>query len=144
MAQKTTRSKGAKGKKQAYFESKEPELQKKLLDMALGGDLGAMKIIADRIWAKRRTEAAPVRVNTDSKDLALQGAAIIDAALEGELTPDVLRDLLGALADQARLVEFSEIEERLQRLENQEHIAPWEQRSEDKLPIRGKQRRALH
>ena len=68
-------------------------------------------------------------------------AAIIEAALSGKLTPDVLRDLLSALADQARLVEFTEIEARLQALEGQEPVAPWERRSDDKLPIRGRKRR---
>lgn len=135
------RPKGAKNQKQGLFKSKEPALQQKLIDMALGGDMAALKIIADRIWPRIRPQALPVKVKAKSADLASQGAAIIDAALAGKLTPDVLRDLLGALADQARLVEFSEIEERLQRLENQEHAAPWAQRSDDKLPIRGKKRR---
>ena len=112
-----------------------------MLDMALDGDVAMLKIVADRLWPRIRPQALPVKVKAKSADLAAQGAAVVNAALAGELTPDVLGMLLSALADQARLVEFTEIESRLQRLENQEHIAPWEQRSEDKLPIRGKQRR---
>ncbi len=108
--------------------------------MALDGDPVALRICADRLWPRLRPEAAPVRVTTASSGLAQQGAAIIDAALSGQLTPDVLRDLLSALADQARLVEFTEIEARLQALEGQEPVAPWERRSDNKLPMRGRKR----
>ncbi len=135
------RPKGAKGKKLELFRSNNEKLQRKVLDMALGGDVAMLKIVADRLWPRLRPEAAPVRVTTVSSGLAHQGAAIIDAALSGKLAPDVLRDLLSALADQARLVEFTEIEARLQALEGQEPVAPWEQRSDDKLPLRGRRRR---
>ena len=132
---------GAKGKQLELFRSNNEKLQRKVLDMALDGDVAMLKIVADRLWPRIRPQALPVKVESKSADLASQGAAVVNAALAGELTPDVLGMLLSARADQARLVEFTEIESRLQRLENQEHIAPWEQRSEDKLPIRGKQRR---
>ncbi len=121
--------------------SHERALQERVVKDALKGNSRAMQIVADRLWPKIRPEALPVRVTTASSDLASQGAAIIDAALTGKLTPDVLRDLLSALADQARLIEFTEIEERLQRLEGQEPAVPWERPSKDKLPIRGRKRR---
>ena len=132
---------GTKNKKLAWLRSHDTELQQKVLELALKGDATALRICADRLWPKLRSEAMPVLVKTKSADIASQGAAIINAALAGKLTPDVLRDLLSALADQARLVEFTEIESRLQALENQDHVIPWAQRSEDKLPIRGRKRR---
>ena len=138
------RPKGARDKRLALMLSNEKALQRKLVKMALGGDVAAMRIIADRLWTRLRPEAVPVRVTTASSDLASQGAAIIDAALSGQLTPDVLRDLLSALANQARLIEFTEIEARLQALEGQEPVAPWERRSDDKLPLRGRKRRLRH
>ncbi len=136
------RKPGTKNRKLELLRSNDKRLQKKVLEMALDGDPVALRICADRLWPKLRPEAAPVRVTTASSDLASQGAALIDAALTGEVTADVLRDLLSALADQARLVEFTEIESRLIALESQEHIAPWVARSETKLPIRGRKRRA--
>ena len=135
------RKPGTKNRKIELLRSNDKRLQKKVLKMALDGDPVALRICADRLWPKIRPEALPVRVTTTSSDLASQGAAIIDAALSGKLTPDVLRDLLSALADQARLIEFTEIEARLQALEGQEPVAPWEQPSKDKLPIRGRKRR---
>ncbi len=118
------RPKGARDKRLALMLSNEKALQRKLVKMALGGDVAAMRIIADRLWTRLRPEAAPIRVSAATSGLASQGAAIIDAALSGKLTPDVLRDLLSALADQARLVEFTDIEARLQALEGQEPVAP--------------------
>ena len=139
------RPKGSRDKRLALMLSNEKALQRKLVKMALGGDVAAMRIIADRLWTRLRPEAVPVRVTTPSSGLAQQGAAIIDAALSGQLTPDVLRDLLSALANQARLIEFTEIEARLQALEGQKPVAPWERRSDDKLPlrVRGRKRRAV-
>ena len=133
--------KGCRNKRLELFRSNDERLQRKVLDMALDGDVAMLKIVADRLWPRIRSQALPVKVKAKSADLASQGAAVVNAALAGELTPDVLGMLLSALADQARLVEFSEIESRLQKLENQEHIAPWVQRSKDKLPLRGKRRR---
>ena len=104
--------KGCLNKRLELFRSSDKKLQRKVLKMALDGDVAMLKIVADRLWPRLRTEAMPVIVKTKSADIASQGAAIINAALAGKLTPDVLRDLLGALADQARLVEFSEIESR--------------------------------
>ena len=134
------RKPGEKNKKIELLRSNDLRLQKKVLRMALDGDVVALRICADRLWPKLRPEALPVIVKAKSADLASQGAAVIDAALAGKLTPDVLRDLLSALADQARLIEFTEIEGRLAALENQTPVTPWAERSEDKLPIRGRTR----
>ncbi len=135
------RPKGARDKRLSLLLSNEKRLQRKLVQLGLKGDMRAMQLCVDRLWPRLRPEALPVIVKTKSSGIASQGAQIINAALAGKLTPDVLRDLLGALADQARLVEFTEIESRLQALENQDHVIPWAQRSEDKLPIRGRKRR---
>ncbi|MCZ6818531.1 MAG: DUF5681 domain-containing protein, partial [Calditrichaeota bacterium] len=98
------RPKGAREKRLKWMMSHERALQERVVKDALKGNSRAMQICADRLWPKIRPEALPVRVTTASSDLASQGAAIITAALSGKLTPDVLRDLLSALADQARLV----------------------------------------
>lgn len=135
------RPKGSLDKRLSLMLSNEKALQQKLVKMALKGDSSAMRIIAERLWPKLRPVALPVRVNAPSNDLAGQGQAIITAALSGALTPDVLRDLLSALADQARLIEFSEIENRLQKLERQETAAPWEKTQ--RLPKRKRRKLIL-
>ena len=138
---------GTKNKRLELFRSSDEQLQRKVLEMALGGDLGAMKIIADRLWPRLRAQAVPVNVQTESSDLASQGSAIVAAVLNGKLPPDTAKDLLSALSDQARLIEFSEIESRLQVLENHKDAPPWKAcdsvkyLTAEKLPIRGNRRR---
>ena len=86
------RKPGTKNRKIELLRSNDLRLQKKVLRMALDGDVVALRICADRLWPKIRPEALPVKVESKSSDLASQGAAVIDAALAGKLTPDVLRD----------------------------------------------------
>ena len=111
--------------------------------MALKGDMRAMQLCVDRLWPRLRPEALPINVKAKSSDLSDQGRAVIDSALRGEITAEVLRDILTALYGQARLVELTELEERLQELERKSNAPPWIQRSEDKLPIRGNKRRSI-
>ena len=142
------RPKGSKNKwRPEILLSNKKSLQQKAVDMALAGNETCLRICMDRLYPKLRNVAAPVRVKADASDLASQGAAIVAAALSGQLTPDVLRDLLSALADQARLVEFTEIESRLQILEDRKDTPPWESKkaTRQKFPIRGRRkRRGLH
>ena len=137
------RPKGARDRRLALLLSNEKKLQRKLVQMALKGDMRAMQLCADRLWPKLRLEALPINVKAKSSDLSDQGRAIVDAALRGEITAEVLRDILTALYGQARLVELTELEERLQELERKSNAPPWAHRSEDKLPIRGKRRRSI-
>ena len=140
---------GSKNKKLELLRSGDMALQKKVLSMALKGDISAIKIVADRIWPRLRPQAETVNVKTKSSEIVEQGQKIIDTALAGQLPVDALRDLLSALADQARLVEFSEIDNRLKVLEEHRDSPPWGTHpnpvelvaDQKKLPIRGKRRR---
>ena len=141
---------GTKNKRLELLQSKDVQLQKKLVAMALSGDIGALKIIADRLWPRLRAEAAFISIDSRSDDLAEQGRKIIDAALSGEITTDVLRDLLTSLYAQGKIVELAEFEQRLKQLEQHRDVAPWEIEhrpvkliTDQKLPMRGKQRRKL-
>ena len=135
------RKPGTLNKKLELLRSNDKKLQKKVLDMAMEGDVAALKIIADRLWPRMRSQSAPVSIDARSDDIADQGRKIIDAALAGEVTPDVLRDLLMALYAQGRLIELTELERRLRELEKLDGKPPWEQEApEPKLPIRGRDR----
>ena len=141
---------GTKNKTLQLFRSSDEQLQRKVLEMALSGDLAAMKIVADRLWPRLRAEAAHISIDVVSNDVAEQGRAIIDAALSGKITTDVGRDLLASLYAQAKIVEAAEFEARLNKLEEHRDIAPWEIEhrptrllTDQKLPMRGKRRRKL-
>ena len=143
---------GTKNKTLQLFRSSDEQLQRKVLEMALSGDLGAMKIVADRLWPRLRAEAAMLSIDTTSNDLAEQGRQIIAAALSGKITTDVLRDLLTSLYAQGKIVELADFEDRLKVLEQHRDIPPWEfdhrpvQRLTDQklLPMRGQRKRLRH
>ena len=138
---------GSRNKKLELLRSNDEQLQRKVLDMALAGDISAIKIIADRIWPRLRAEAAGVSIDVVSNDLAKQGRSVIDAALHGKITVDAGRDLLAALFAQAKIIEAAEFEERLKVLEGHRDIGPWEfdhrpvLTGQKKLPMRGKRKR---
>ena len=141
---------GSKNKKLEFLRSHDVRLQEKLLEMALAGDIGALKIIADRLWPRLRAEAAGVSIDVVSNDLAKQGRSVIDAALHGKITVDAGRDLLAALFAQAKIVEAAEFEDRLKELEGHRDIPPWEVNrpvqclnAQEKLPMRSRTRRRL-
>ena len=142
---------GSRNKKLELLRSSDLELQRKVLDMALAGDIGALKLIADRLWPRLRAEAAHISIDVVANDLAEQGRAIIDAALSGQITVDVGRDLLTSLYAQGKIAELAEFEERIKSLEQHRDVAPWKSESSKRelrlitdrelLPMRGKRKR---
>ena len=142
---------GTKNKRLALLQSNDVRLQKKVLSMALAGDISAMKIIADRLWPRLRAQAPLISIDTASNDIAEQGRQIIDSALSGNITVDAGRDLLTALYAQGKIVELAEFEDRIKALENHQTLPPWKTESskrelrlitdQELLPMRGKRRR---
>jgi hypothetical protein len=130
------RPKGARGKRNQLLEPYRPELVEKLVKLALQGDPTAMRLCIERLIPRFRAVAVPVKVNSDSEDLSVQGRELIRSAFAGEITPDALKDLFTALYAQGRLAELSELETRLAALENQQGAPPWEQEQpeRDRLP----------
>jgi hypothetical protein len=137
------RKPGTKNRKLELLRSHDAKLQKKVLDMALKGDPAALKIVADRLWPRLRAQAPPVSIDAKSDDLVATGKRVIDAALSGQITTDLLRDLLGALYLQGQITELTEFERRLRELEERAgDTPPWAApEPSEKLPIRGRKRR---
>ena len=145
------RPKGSRNKKLEFLRSSDVRLQKKLVAMALSGDIGALKIIADRLWPRLRAEAALISIDCKSDDLSEQGRSVIDAGLRGEISTDVLRDLLSALYAQGKIVELAEFEVRIKSLEERHELPPWGSEAskpemrliteQKKLPMRGNAKR---
>ena len=91
---------------------------RKLVAKAKGGDVAAATVIADRFWPRLRPQAATVTVDLgEAKTLVQKAEAIADAVAGGELPADIGGDLLQALAAIAQLQKFTELEDRLKRLE---------------------------
>ena len=134
------RPKGSYGEFRAALVKDADKLVRRAVKEALNGDTAMLKVCLERIIPRLRPQASPVKIDAGtSTDLATQGQKVLDAALAGSISPDVARDLLTALTGQARVIEVTELEERLRALEQRDDAPPWE--ADSKVPLRGKKRR---
>ena len=113
---------GAKDKRTALRELLNPHapaLVEKAVQKALEGDTSALKLCLDRCIAPLRSTTGSVAIESGGS-LPERGQKTLDAIYTGEIDALTGSALLGALADQAKLVEMTEFEERLRKLEEQE------------------------
>ncbi len=94
------------------------DIVKVVLDAALAGDLQAAKLVLDRISPPLKAQAAPVLLDLPRPDNATDtAAAIIRAAADGELPPDIAAQLVATVGTLARIIEIDELKDRLESLE---------------------------
>ena len=94
-------------------------LVKKCVEMALGGDAAAMRLVMDRLCPPRRERSvnlAMPKINAAS-DLIAAASALTEAAADGEITPGEAASLSQLVANMAKAVETFELADRLARLE---------------------------
>ena len=95
-----------------------PAIAAVVIEAAIGGDLQAAKLVLDRIIPPLRAQAAPVLLDLPGPENATAtAAAIIRAAADGELPPDVATQLVAAVGTLARIIEIDELKDRLESLE---------------------------
>ncbi|MFI3157519.1 MAG: hypothetical protein QX199_15335 [Methylococcaceae bacterium] len=89
-----------------------------LKSLAKSGDVSAIKLILDKTVPSLRPQQESFIVNTIEGDtLADRGNLILDNVFRGDVSPDAGAVLLTALANQARLVESTELMARIEKLE---------------------------
>lgn len=89
-----------------------------LVKQALDGDSTSAKILLDRALPALRPQQESFIVNAIASDtLADRGNLILDNVFRGDVSPDAGAVLLTALANQARLVESTELMARIEKLE---------------------------
>ena len=97
-------------------------LTRKVIEAAKGGDMVALRICLDRILPPRRER--PVRFKLpelgSAADASKAMAAITTAVANGELTPDEAGELSRLVESYVKAIEATEIERRLQALEEQQ------------------------
>lgn len=93
-----------------------PDIVKALVNAAKGGDVQAIKVIYDRIVpsVKPSSEDLSIRVKGSLQE---RGEAIIAGLTRGAIGPEQALTVLNALAAQSKLVEQSEILDRIAQLE---------------------------
>lgn len=93
-----------------------PDILKTLVNLAKTGDVQAAKVLLDRICPPLKPQALPIALPVNG-ELSEQGGEIIKATLAGHIPPDIGSQLITALANQAKLIETSDLVKRIEILE---------------------------
>jgi hypothetical protein len=101
------------------LEGQAEALTRKAVELALKGDVTALRLCLDRIAPARKD--APVmidlpRIDT-AEDTLKAGSAIVLAVAGGEISPDEGAKLMALIEAQRRQIETSDLEQRLDELE---------------------------
>jgi hypothetical protein len=94
-----------------------PDILKKVVESAKGGDIAAARTILERVLPPLKAIEVPVYVPRSDGSLTEQGRVILDAMARGMIAPGNAAQLLGALASQGKIMEVDEFARRLGELE---------------------------
>ena len=105
---------------EALLDGEAEALTRKAIEMALGGDMTALRLCLDRVAPARkgRTVVFDMPDVTAAADLVAALRAILRATADGTLTPDEAASFASLIEANRRAIETAEIEERLAALEN--------------------------
>lgn len=93
-----------------------PDILTKLIELAKGGDVQAIKLLLERVCPALKPQAVPISTPF-AESLAEQGNVIIKATMAGQIPPDIGSQLISALANQAKIIEVDELTKRIEALE---------------------------
>jgi hypothetical protein len=104
---------------ETLLEGEAEALSRKAVELALNGDVSALRLCLDRIVPPRKDRPVcfELPVMTESKDAVTASAAIVAAVSAGELTPMEASELGKLIESYARTLQAVEFEERLSKLE---------------------------
>ena len=88
-----------------------------LVERALGGDVGAARLLLERVSPPLRAAEEALTLALPDGSLTEQGRAVLGAVAAGELAPGQGAALVGAIGTLARVAEVDELERRLTALE---------------------------
>ncbi len=109
---------------QTLLDGEEEALVRKVIELAKGGDMQALKVCLDRLCPPLKPQSALVQIEIPETDnLADIGRVFILAASDGRLSPDIASQLVAAVGTLARVVEIDELKERLAALESAVRLA---------------------
>jgi len=116
----TGRPRGVKDhrvKMREQFEKRADDLVKKTIDLALEGDMAALRLCMDRICPPIKAKDEPVNIGVLKGTLTEQGQMVVTAMGKGLITPAETASVLSALSSYTRIIESDEHERRLAALE---------------------------
>ena len=90
-----------------------------MITNAKAGDMQAAKALLDKVLPTLKPEALAVLLPdmVEADTLSAKAEAAIDAAGAGELSPSAASDLVSAIAALAKIIETTELQKRLEALE---------------------------
>ena len=106
------------GKLRKAIEAKADDILQSVINAAVNGDMAACKMLLDRITPTLKPQSQAIILPV-KETLPEQGNEIIKATMGGEIPPDLGSQLITALSNQGKLVDFQEMVERLARIEKQ-------------------------
>lgn len=95
-----------------------PELIQRCVDMALQGDVQALRLCLERVLPAVRPGDEMVSLPFDPADgMGAQARSVVRAAFDGQISPSAASTLITAIAGQARVIETDELARRVEALE---------------------------
>ena len=103
---------------QTLFDGEAEALVRKVIELAMAGDIQALRLCIDRLCPPLKAHAAPIELELpETQNLSEIANAFIRAAANGRLPPDVATQLVQAVGTMARVTEIDELKVRLAALE---------------------------
>lgn len=96
-------------------------IMQNLIELALQGDLMAIKLLLDKLLPNNKERALPqldLKITENAKDLPKISTEILNAVTSGTITPSEGEKLNALLASHAQIIATADFEERLTKLEN--------------------------
>jgi Family of unknown function (DUF5681) len=96
-----------------------PSILATVVKAAENGDIQAAKILIDKLCPNLRPVALPINLPMPVNGvLSEMGEEIIKATMNGGISPDIGSLLITALANQAKIIEISDLTKRIEQLES--------------------------
>lgn len=108
---------GEVAKLRAAIAERVPDLIGTLIERALGGDVGAARLLLERVVPPLKATEEPAALTLPDGTLTDQGKAVLSAVADGTLAPGQGAALLTSLGALAKLTEVDEFERRIAALE---------------------------
>ena len=95
------------------------DLVKKAVELALSGDTTMLRTCLERLVPAYKSESATVFMPAldGAESITEQGQIVLKAIASGDIPVDDALSVLNAINQQAKLEEFGELKERLERIE---------------------------
>ena len=110
---------GISAKLRQAIEGEAEAIIKAMIEQAKAGDMPAAKALLDRVLPALKPESQAIHLPelVAAGTMAEKARAAIDAAGAGAVSPSAASDLVAAIAGLARVVETTELQQRLDELE---------------------------